>query len=157
MKRKLQHLVAYITLFTLLVATFFGVSGTRNFQNAQALSNGLALTPPMGWNSWNNFGCNVSDTLIRGMVDAMVSQGMLAAGYTYVNIDDCWQNVSRTNGHVTTTSNFPNGIKAVADYAHSKGMKLGVYSDHGTATCQGKAGSYGYETTDANDYAAWGV
>ena len=83
----MQHLIAYITLFTLLVAAFFGAGGTT--QQAQALNNGLALTPPMGWNSWNNFGCNVSDTLIRGMVDAMVTSGMQAAGYQYVNIDDC--------------------------------------------------------------------
>lgn len=157
MNLKMQYLFRCVTLLALLGVLLFGTGTAQSVQDAQALNNGLALTPPMGWNSWNNFGCNVSDTLIRQMADAMVSQGMLAAGYNYVNIDDCWQNTARTNGHVTATSNFPNGIKAIADYVHSKGLKLGIYSDHGTATCQGRAGSHGFETTDANDYASWGV
>jgi alpha-galactosidase len=154
MFRKSKFLIV-LTILTLVVSAFLGVGIPA--QKAQALNNGLALTPPMGWNSWNNFGCNVSDTLIRGMADAIVSKGMLAAGYNYVNIDDCWQNLGRTNGHVTATSSFPSGIKGVADYVHSKGLKLGVYSDHGTKTCAGREGSHGFETTDANDYASWGV
>src|SRR5512135_1203229 len=129
MKVKMQFLVRCVILLAMLGVSLFGTGGVNSVEQAKALNNGLALTPPMGWNSWNNFGCNVSDTLIRQMADAMVSKGMLAAGYNYVNIDDCWQNTSRTNGHVTATSNFPNGIKAVADYVHSKGLKLGIYSD----------------------------
>jgi alpha-galactosidase len=119
--------------------------------------NGLANTPPMGWNSWNKFGCNVSDAMIRGMADAMVSSGMAKAGYQYINIDDCWQQVGRdANKHVRPTSSFPD-MKALADYLHSKGLKLGVYSDRGTKTCGGREGAHGYETMDATDYAAWGV
>ena len=154
MKRKMHHLIAYVTLFTLLVAAFFGAGGMT--QQAQALNNGLALTPPMGWNTWNNYGCNITDTLIRSSADAMVNSGMAAAGYKYINLDDCWQGTGRTNGHVNLDSDFPN-MKALGDYIHSKGLKLGVYSDHGTATCAGRVGSYSYETTDANDYASWGV
>jgi alpha-galactosidase len=121
-----------------------------------ALNNGLALTPPMGWNSWNKFGCNVTDALVRQMADAMVSSGMAAAGYKYIVIDDCWQSTTRTNGHVNLDPDFPN-MKALADYVHSKGLKFGLYSDRGTATCAGRAGSYGHEITDAQDYASWGV
>jgi alpha-galactosidase len=120
------------------------------------LNNGLALTPPMGWNSWNKFGCNVTDALVRQMADAMVSSGMSAAGYKYIVIDDCWQSTTRTNGHVNLDPDFPN-MKSLADYVHSKGLKFGLYSDHGTSTCAGRAGSYGHETTDAQDYATWGV
>jgi alpha-galactosidase len=110
----------------------------------------------MGWNTWNNYGCNITDALIRSSADAMVNSGMAAAGYKYINLDDCWQGTGRTNGHVNLDSDFPN-MKALGDYIHSKGLKLGVYSDHGTATCAGRVGSYSYETTDANDYASWGV
>src|SRR6185436_3157162 len=157
MLSKLHSSFARLSLALVVLLSLVGTFLPATPPTAYALNNGLALTPPMGWNSWNNFGCNVSDTLIRGMADAMVSSGMAAAGYQYVNIDDCWQNVGRTNGHVTATTSFPTGIQGTADYIHSKGLKLGVYSDHGTATCAGRAGSYGFETTDANDYAAWGV
>ncbi len=112
----------------------------------------------MGWNSWNYFGCNVSDTLIRGIADLMATNGMQAAGYQFINIDDCWQVSRDTNGVIMPDpTRFPNGIKALADYVHSKGFKLGVYSDHGLETCQGRPGGYGYEYLDANTYAAWGV
>ena len=118
----------------------------------------LAATPPMGWNSWNKFGCDVSDALIRQAADAIVSSGMKAAGYQYVVIDDCWQ-VSRTaDGHIVPDpKRFAPGMKALADYVHSKGLKFGVYSDAGTGTCQNRPGSHGFETNDANDYASWGV
>jgi alpha-galactosidase len=123
-----------------------------------ALTNNLALTPPMGWNSWNYFGCNVSDTLIRGIADTMATNGMQAAGYQFINIDDCWQVSRDTNGVIVPDpARFPNGIKALADYVHAKGFKLGIYSDHGLETCQGRPGGYGYEYLDANTYAAWGV
>ena len=112
----------------------------------------------MGWNTWNKFGCNVSDTLIRQAADAIVANGMKEAGYQYVVIDDCWQ-VSRDNDGniVPDPQRFPAGIKAVADYVHSKGLKFGIYSDAGTKTCGGRPGARGYEYQDARTYAAWGV
>ena len=117
--------------------------------------NGLALTPPMGWNSWNRFGCNVSDKLIRGMADAIVSTGMRDAGYQYVTIDDCWQVARDADGTIVADSaRFPHGIKALADYVHSKGLKFGIYTDAGRRTCQGRPGSYGHEDQDAKTYAA---
>jgi alpha-galactosidase len=119
----------------------------------------LAATPPMGWNSWNKFGGSITDTLVRGIADALVSTGMQAAGYQYINIDDMWQASSRdSSGNIAPDSTkFPNGIKALADYVHGKGLKLGLYSDRGTKTCAGKPGSYSYETKDAQTYASWGV
>ena len=120
--------------------------------------NGLARTPPMGWNSWNRFGCNVSAELIRGMADAMVSSGMKDAGYQYVVIDDCWQVARDKSGRIVADSaRFPGGIKPVADYVHSKGLKFGIYTDAGRRTCQGRPGTYGYEEIDARTYAEWGV
>ena len=123
-----------------------------------ALDNGLAKTPPMGWNSWNKFGCNVSEDLIRQAADALVSTGMKDAGYQYIVIDDCWQ-VSRDNegNIVPDAQRFPSGVKKLADYVHSKGLKFGIYSDAGTGTCQNRPGSRGYEFQDARQYAAWGV
>ena len=118
----------------------------------------LALTPPMGWNSWNHFGCNVSDSLIRSTADAMVSSGMRSAGYQYVVIDDCWQVSRDSKGTIVAdASRFPQGMKALADYVHRKGLRFGIYTDAGTKTCQGRPGSYGYEDRDARTYAAWGV
>lgn len=120
--------------------------------------NGLALTPPMGWNSWNKFGCNVSEDLIKQVTDSMVSSGMRDAGYQYVVIDDCWQVSRDENGNIVADpKRFPSGIKALADYVHSKGMKFGIYSDAGRETCQERPGSRGYEFQDARQYAAWGV
>jgi alpha-galactosidase len=118
----------------------------------------LALTPPMGWNSWNHFGCNVSEQLIKETADAMVSSGMRDAGYQYVVIDDCWQVARDANGTIVADSTrFPSGIKALADYVHSKGLKFGIYTDAGHKTCQGRPGTYGHEVQDAATYAAWGV
>ncbi|MEU7874673.1 cellulose binding domain-containing protein [Dactylosporangium sp. NPDC049140] len=126
---------------------------------AQALENGLARTPQMGWNDWNTFGCNVSDGLIRETADAMVSSGMAAAGYQYVNIDDCWSERSRDAGGnlVADRAKFPNGMKALADYLHGKGLKLGIYSSAGSTTCAGFPASAGHETQDANLWASWGI
>ena len=126
---------------------------------AAALDNGLATTPPMGFNDWNAFGCNVSEQLIEQTADYFISSGLKDAGYTYVNIDDCWMTHSRdAQGRlVPDPAKFPDGIKGTADYVHSKGLKLGIYEDAGTATCAGYPGSLGHETTDAQTFADWGV
>jgi alpha-galactosidase len=120
---------------------------------------GLALTPPMGWNSWNTFHCDVSEQLVRDMIDAFIKDGYKEAGYEYVNIDDCWMAMERDSlgNLVADPEKFPNGIKAVADYAHSKGLKLGIYGCAGTKTCGGFPGNRGYEYQDALTYASWGV
>ncbi|MBA3706286.1 MAG: glycoside hydrolase family 27 protein, partial [Bacteroidetes bacterium] len=150
----MKKLLLFSVLFILVA---YRTSTCKAQEKSPALANGLALTPPMGWNSWNSFQCTITEKIVKQMADIMVSSGMAAVGYKYINVDDCWQNVNRTNGHVTTSSNFSFGIKSLADYVHGKGLKLGVYSCRGTKTCQERAGSYSYETTDANDYAAWGV
>ncbi|WP_055586278.1 glycoside hydrolase family 27 protein [Streptacidiphilus griseoplanus] len=126
---------------------------------AAALGNGLALTPQMGFNDWNAYGCNVSESLIKSTAQAMHTNGMQAAGYSYVNIDDCWMTHSRdSGGHlVPDPAKFPDGIKGTADYVHSLGLKLGIYEDAGLQTCGGYPGSLGHETTDAQSFASWGV
>lgn len=119
---------------------------------------GLAQTPPMGWNSWNHFGCNVNEKLIRETADAIVSRGLRDAGYIYVNIDDCWQGTRDKDGFIQPDPvRFPSGMKALADYVHARGLKLGIYSDAGTKTCGGRPGSQGHEYQDALQYARWGV
>jgi alpha-galactosidase len=118
----------------------------------------LAATPPMGWNSWNKFGCNVSEDLIRQMADAMVKSGMTDAGYQYVVIDDCWQVLRDQNANIVPDpQRFPSGIRALADYVHARGLKFGIYSDAGSKTCAGRPGGLGHEHQDALQYAAWGV
>jgi len=118
----------------------------------------LAQMPPMGWNSWNKFGCNVDENMIKKMADAMVSSGMRDAGYEFIVIDDCWQVSRDDEGNIVEDSeHFPSGIKALADYVHSKGLKFGLYSCAGTKTCAGRPGSKGYEEKDAKQYARWGV
>ena len=118
----------------------------------------LAPTPPMGWNSWNKFACNVSEQLIRQQADAMVASGMKDAGYRYIVIDDCWQKSRDADGNIVADpERFPSGIKALADYVHSKGLKFGLYSDAGVLTCGGRPGSAGHEFQDARQYAKWGV
>ena len=120
--------------------------------------NGLAPTPPMGWNSWNKFACNVSGDLIKRAANAMVKTGMKDAGYEFIVIDDCWQVSRDAQGNIVPDAQrFPGGIKALADYVHSLGLKFGIYSDAGTKTCQGRPGTRGYEYQDARQYAAWGV
>ena len=143
----------------LFIFTFFllSLSGAVCAQE-NAVSKGLALTPPMGWNSWNKFGCNVSDELVRGMADAMVKSGMKDAGYQYIVIDDCWQVSRDANGNIIADAqHFPSGIKSLADYVHSLGLKFGIYSDAGSKTCQGRPGGLGHEYQDAIMYASWGV
>ncbi len=118
--------------------------------------NGLAKTPPMGWNSWNKFANKVSDPLIRETADAMVRNGMNDAGYIYVNIDDTWEAGRDAQGNIQTNSKFPN-MKALADYIHSKGLKLGIYSSPGPKTCGGYEGSFQHEQQDARTYASWDI
>ncbi|MEO8747046.1 MAG: glycoside hydrolase family 27 protein [Rhodanobacter sp.] len=126
---------------------------------ALALDNGLARTPPMGWNSWNTFHCDVSAKLVEATADAMVTSGMKDAGYAYVNIDDCWLLKQRgPHGElVADPEKFPQGIAAVADYVHRKGLKLGIYESAGATTCAGYPGSIGHEKQDAKQFANWGV
>ena len=118
--------------------------------------NGLARTPPMGWNSWNLFAGKVDDPTVRTIADAMVSSGMRDAGYIYVNIDDTWQGVRDGSGNLQTNHKFPD-MKALADYVHSKGLKLGIYSGPGLRTCANYPASYGHEEQDAKTFAAWGI
>jgi alpha-galactosidase len=118
--------------------------------------NGLARTPPMGWNSWNKFAGRIDDATVRTIADAMVSSGMKDAGYQYINIDDTWEAGRDVHGNIQTNKKFPD-MKALADYVHSKGLKLGIYSSPGPNTCAGYEGSYGHEEQDARTYAAWGI
>src|ERR1039457_2470930 len=116
----------------------------------------LAATPPMGWNSWNHFEAKIDDKTVREIADAMVSSGMRDAGYVYVNIDDTWEGDRDANGNIQANSKFPD-MKALADFVHSKGLKLGIYSSPGPKTCAKFEGSYGHELQDAKTYAAWGI
>jgi len=128
-------------------------------RTAAALDNGLARTPPMGWNSWNSFQGNINEALIKATADAMVSTGMKEVGYQYVNIDDCWCLRERNaNGdYVADPTKFPAGIKALAKYVHAKGLKLGIYSDCGTKTCAGYPGLKGHEEGDMKKFAEWDI
>jgi alpha-galactosidase len=116
----------------------------------------LAATPPMGWNSWNHFAEKIDDATVRAQADAMVASGMRAAGYVYVNIDDTWEGERDAAGVIHPNARFPD-MKSLADYVHSKGLKLGIYSSPGPKTCAGYEGSYGHEEQDAQTYAAWGI
>ncbi len=119
----------------------------------------IVRTPPMGWNSWNTFGPNINEELIKTTADAMVENGLLEAGYNYLVIDDCWAERTRDENHrlVPSKEKFPSGMKAVADYVHSKGLKFGMYSCSGTLTCAGYPSSFQYEFIDAATFAEWGV
>src|SRR5579859_448331 len=132
--------------------------GSALLLGLRPVDNGLARTPPMGWNSWNHFGCDVSAQLIKETADAIVASGMRDAGYRYVVIDDCWQVARDRAGKIVADSvRFPGGMKPLADYVHSKGLKFGLYTDAGRKTCQGRPGTYGSEEIDARTYAEWGV
>jgi alpha-galactosidase len=126
---------------------------------ARAESNGTAPTPPMGWNDWYSVFCGVNAQLVEQTAQAMVGDGLKAAGYDYVNIDDCWMAPSRDGAGnlVADPTRFPNGIKAVADYVHGLGLKLGIYEDAGSTTCAHFPGSLGHEAQDAATFASWGV
>jgi alpha-galactosidase len=145
---------AIVALIALLAA------GPTARPTDEARADTVALTPPMGWNDWNAFGCAVSAELVEQSADALVTSGMKAAGYQYVNIDDCWMTHDRdprTGRLVPDPAKFPDGIAAVARYVHSRGLKLGIYEDAGTATCAGFPGSLGHERIDADTFAEWGV
>jgi alpha-galactosidase len=139
-----------ISLIFMVVLAMVGFSPPV-FAQAQ-----LVQTPPMGWNSWNHFACKVSDAIVRAQADAMAKSGMKAVGYEYVNIDDCWEGVRDSKGVIHPNSKFPD-MKALADYVHSKGLKLGIYSSPGPKTCGGYEGSYQHEKQDAETYARWGI
>lgn len=119
----------------------------------------LAKTPPMGWSTWNKFHEDIDETKIKTIADALVSTGLRDAGYVYVNIDDCWHAPTRDKDGFPQCDpeRFPSGIKALADYMHERGLKLGIYSDAGYQTCAGEYGSAGHEYQDALQYARWGV
>jgi alpha-galactosidase len=120
----------------------------------------LAATPPLGWNSWNAFGVRVNEALIRETADAMVSSGLRDCGYQYVVIDDCWSVKDRRDANgdlIPDPERFPNGMKALADYVHSRGLKFGIYSDAAEWTCAHYPGSFGFEAQDAALWASWGV
>ncbi len=145
-----------------------GTSGSAGTSGAGGgASDILGATPPMGWNSWNTFQCSISESLIKGVADTMVSSGMQAAGYDYVNLDDCWMDGRDGSGNLRwNTSKFPAGIPALADYVHGKGLKFGIYESANTATCVGlyggidkavAVGSLGNEAKDAATFASWGV
>ncbi|CAL1402331.1 unnamed protein product [Linum trigynum] len=124
------------------------------------LANGLGRTPPMGWNTYNHFHWKISEHLIKETADAMVSSGLAALGYRYINLDDAWAEPNRDGkgNLVGSASSFPSGMKALADYVHHKGLKLGIYSDAGTMTCSKKQpGSLGHEQQDAKTFASWGI
>jgi alpha-galactosidase len=142
----------------LVVASVIFLSAILDAQENNISSANLALTPPMGWNSWNKFACNVNEQMIESMADAVVKSGMKDAGFQYVNIDDCWQVARDGSGNIVADpQRFPHGMKAVGDYIHSLGLKFGVYSDAGSKTCAGRPGGLGHEYQDALQYADWGV
>lgn len=136
------------------------LSLTPNDNHRSLLANRLAITPPMGWNSWNHFHCMIDENMIKQTADALVSTGLAKLGYKYVNIDDCWAEIDRDyeGNLMAKKSTFPSGIKALADYVHSKGLKLGIYSDAGYFTCSKMMpGSLGHEEQDAKTFASWGI
>ncbi|MFT3873872.1 MAG: NEW3 domain-containing protein [Nocardioides sp.] len=155
-----------------LVATSGLVVGSSTAP-AQAVDNGLALTPPMGFNDWNSFGCDIDEQDFKDTADLFVSSGLRDAGYEYINIDDCWmegRDISRSDPTRATVGRdpdthqlipdptyFPSGMKALVDYIHDRGLKVGIYESAGTTTCQGLAGSLGYEDIDAQTFADWGI
>ena len=126
---------------------------------ATVVPDNLALTPPMAWNSWNGLGENVSEEYIKAIADSFITTGLKDAGYNYINLDDYWQGGrdSATGLLYPHPKRFPSGIKALSDYVHSRGLKLGIYSDAGTMTCGDQPGSFGYEEKDAKIFAEWGI
>jgi alpha-galactosidase len=163
--RRTVRLIAVGVVAT-VVAALGVVAALRTAPPAQALNNGVARTPPMGWNTWNTFGCNINETLIRQMADAIVANGMRDLGYRYVVVDDCWFNPNRdAAGNLQgDPSRFPSGMRALGDYLHARGLLFGIYQVPAAETCAqyfnsypGATGSLGHEAQDARQFAAWGV
>jgi len=141
-------------------------AGGSSGSSGGAGSSALAATPPMGWNSWNAYGCNgLNEAVVKSMADAFITTGMKDAGYEYVNLDDCWMDGRDSSGKLKwNASKFPAGIPALAEYIHGKGLKIGIYETPNTKTCAGLYGGYtagvgsvGHETTDAQTFASWGI
>jgi len=151
-----MRLAAPLSFATLALAAIAAAPQPPAHKAPHAATQMVAQTPPMGWNSWNFFHRNVTQKDVEAAADAMASNGMRDAGYVYVNIDDTWEGERDANGVLHTNSKFPD-MKALADYVHSKGLKLGIYSSPGPKTCAGFEGSYGHEQQDADLYASWGI
>ncbi|KXK63957.1 alpha-galactosidase [Micromonospora rosaria] len=165
MRRPKRWLVAVLSVLAVTLAATVTDSVVAP-RPAQALNNGVARTPPMGWNTWNTFGCNINETLIRQMADAIVNHGLRDLGYKYVVVDDCWFNPDRdAQGNLQAhPQRFPSGMKALGDYLHSRGLLFGIYQGPLDQTCAqyfdafpGSTGSLGHEYQDARQFAAWGV
>ena len=124
-----------------------------------AINNGVGLTPAMGYNTWNDFRCSgITADHVKQVADKFDELKLKSFGYEYVNIDDCWCTARDSQGHlVPDPSAFPDGMTAVGDYIHSKGLKFGIYTDRGTKTCDGRPAAQGYEAQDAHTFASWGV
>jgi alpha-galactosidase len=148
MRMKITCYGSFVLLSVLILSPWNGI--------ARAQDSMLARTPPMGWNSWNHFACEVSDAVVRAQADAIVTNGMKSVGYAYILIDDCWQGTRDAAGYIRPNAKFPD-MKALAGYVHSKGLKIGIYSSPGPKTCEGYTGSYGHEEQDAQTYADWGM
>ncbi|WP_433813205.1 glycoside hydrolase family 27 protein [Flavobacterium johnsoniae] len=148
-----------IVLLAVLSSFNFGFSQGNTHTQTGGKFEGLAMTPPMGWNSWNTFATNIDEKLVKETADIMVSSGLAAAGYNYIVLDDGWMTRERdANGDlVPDPAKFPNGMKALIDYVHSKGLKFGLYNCAGTQTCAGYPGTRGYEYQDARFYAKLGI
>jgi len=149
---KNKKISRYSVAFVLALCLSLSKISAQKFEN-------LALTPPMGWNSWNSFECDgLNEDVIKQVADKIVANGMKAAGYEYIVIDDCWQIGRDENGVIIVDKEkFPSGIKFLVDYVHAKGLKFGIYSDAGSKTCAGRPGSKGFEEIDARTYAKWGI
>lgn len=150
MKYGMQDLFMRVLVCAMVVIALGSASGQTVGTNL------LARTPPMGWNSWNTFGMKIDDAMIRTQADALVSSGMKAVGYEYINIDEGWEGARNAQGELMPNQGFPD-MKGLVDYIHSKGLKIGIYSSPGPKACGGSEGSYGHEEQDAKLFAAWGV
>jgi alpha-galactosidase len=151
-----MRITTSLAIAAFAAVSFAATSLTPAAQAQKADDSAVAQTPPMGWNSWNYFHRNVTEQDVKAAADALVSTGMKDAGYIYVNIDDTWEGTRNADGVLSTNEKFPD-MKGLADYVHSKGLKLGIYSGPGPKTCAGFEGSYGHEQQDAELYASWGI
>ena len=151
-----MRITTSLAIAAFAAVSFAATSLTPAAQAQKADESAVAQTPPMGWNSWNYFHGNVTEQDVKAAADALVSTGMKDAGYIYVNIDDTWEGTRNADGVLSTNSKFPD-MKGLADYVHSKGLKLGIYSGPGPQTCARYAASYGHEQQDADLYASWGI